>query len=553
MDQAGARRPWPRRAPVPRRPRPRSTAGRLRARAVGAIGEMDDDLDAVEMPRPVGLRADVADRAKFDARRSVLPGAGISPSTAWPRATRPRHSARPMKPAAPVTRMRAKPPPSPRSAAPIVATRSRGKCIREMPAADPTLQRSRRGPSVSTEPPSLPPAAARPGAARRPKLLFLVTEDWYFCSHRLPVARAARDAGFEVVVATRVRAHGERIRDEGFALRPLGLAAARRRAARRRPGDRRDRPALSRRAARHRPSRRAEAGAVRRHRPAARLSALGEAPGGRSIRSWGSAPASRPRALPRGCAGRRSVSRCASRLVGDRGWVVVQNPEDGAALVRLGIARRRIALIRGSGVDIAISRRCPMPDAATVTVALVARMLRSKGVLDAVAAIRLLRGARPGGRTAARRPDRSRQSRLADRRDAWRARRRAGHRMARPGRGCARGVAPRGDRGAALDLWRGRAEGAARGGRLRPPDRRHRCARLPRDRAPRRDRPAGAAARCRRLWPRRSPRSPAIRRAARRWGAPAAPWSSANSPRRSSRARPSPSIAPRCAKGRRTR
>src|SRR5436853_5603165 len=54
-----------------------------------------------------------------------------------------------------------------------------------------------------------------------PKLLFLITEDWYFCSHRLPVARAARDAGFEVLVATRVREHGEQIRREGFRLRPL--------------------------------------------------------------------------------------------------------------------------------------------------------------------------------------------------------------------------------------------------------------------------------------------------------------------------------------------
>src|ERR1041385_137837 len=55
----------------------------------------------------------------------------------------------------------------------------------------------------------------------RPKLLFLVTEDWYFCSHRLPIARAARDAGFEVVVATRVREHGEQIRAEGYRLHPL--------------------------------------------------------------------------------------------------------------------------------------------------------------------------------------------------------------------------------------------------------------------------------------------------------------------------------------------
>ncbi len=29
----------------------------------------------------------------------------------------------------------------------------------------------------------------------KPKLLYVVTEDWYFCSHRLPLARAARYDG----------------------------------------------------------------------------------------------------------------------------------------------------------------------------------------------------------------------------------------------------------------------------------------------------------------------------------------------------------------------
>ncbi|HTC17524.1 MAG TPA: glycosyltransferase, partial [Stellaceae bacterium] len=53
------------------------------------------------------------------------------------------------------------------------------------------------------------------------KLIFLVTEDWYFWSHRLPMARAARRAGFEVAVATRVTAHGERIRALGYTLHPL--------------------------------------------------------------------------------------------------------------------------------------------------------------------------------------------------------------------------------------------------------------------------------------------------------------------------------------------
>jgi hypothetical protein len=58
-------------------------------------------------------------------------------------------------------------------------------------------------------------------SSARPKLLFFVTEDWYFCSHRLPLARAARDAGYDVRVACRVAAHGDIIRAEGFGLIPL--------------------------------------------------------------------------------------------------------------------------------------------------------------------------------------------------------------------------------------------------------------------------------------------------------------------------------------------
>ena len=41
-----------------------------------------------------------------------------------------------------------------------------------------------------------------PASATR--LLYVVSEDWYFLSHRLPMARAARDSGYEVHVATRV-------------------------------------------------------------------------------------------------------------------------------------------------------------------------------------------------------------------------------------------------------------------------------------------------------------------------------------------------------------
>jgi len=55
----------------------------------------------------------------------------------------------------------------------------------------------------------------------RLKLIYLVTEDWYFWSHRLPIARAARDDGYDVVVATHVQDYGDKIRDEGFRLIPL--------------------------------------------------------------------------------------------------------------------------------------------------------------------------------------------------------------------------------------------------------------------------------------------------------------------------------------------
>ena len=56
--------------------------------------------------------------------------------------------------------------------------------------------------------------------ASKPRLLFVVTEDWYFVSHRLDLARAARDAGFEVGLATRI-APARMDQNEGLDLFPL--------------------------------------------------------------------------------------------------------------------------------------------------------------------------------------------------------------------------------------------------------------------------------------------------------------------------------------------
>ncbi|HWB51553.1 MAG TPA: glycosyltransferase family 4 protein [Stellaceae bacterium] len=213
-----------------------------------------------------------------------------------------------------------------------------------------------------------------------PKLLFLVTEDWYFCSHRLPVARAARDAGFAVAVATRVRDHGERIRREGFALVPLGW---------RRRGDgllgglraiaeiarlyRRERPDILYHVA-LKPAlfggiaARLAFGAHRR--PAVLSAVMGL--GSNAAAGW-----------------RRQALSWALRLLAGHGHAIVQNPDDRAALLRGGFDAARVTLIRGSGVDTAHFAALPDPDGCTV--ALVGRMLRSKGVLEAAAAVRALR------------------------------------------------------------------------------------------------------------------------------------------------------------------
>lgn len=55
-------------------------------------------------------------------------------------------------------------------------------------------------------------------AQAKKKLLFLVTEDWFFVSHRLPIAKQALAEGFDVTVLTRVREHGQDIRRAGIRL-----------------------------------------------------------------------------------------------------------------------------------------------------------------------------------------------------------------------------------------------------------------------------------------------------------------------------------------------
>src|SRR5262245_55222260 len=55
------------------------------------------------------------------------------------------------------------------------------------------------------------------------KILYLVTEDWFFVSHFLPMARAARDLGLDVVIAARTGERASRLAAEGLRVIPLNV------------------------------------------------------------------------------------------------------------------------------------------------------------------------------------------------------------------------------------------------------------------------------------------------------------------------------------------
>jgi mannose/cellobiose epimerase-like protein (N-acyl-D-glucosamine 2-epimerase family) len=216
-------------------------------------------------------------------------------------------------------------------------------------------------------------------AGVRPRrIVYLVTEDWYFVSHRLPMARAARDAGFEVHVATRLDRHRATIEAEGFHAHPISW--------RRGSLDPRD---LIRVVGEVRKLYRTVAPDLAHHvalpaTVAGSLAAIG---------------------LPVVCVnamtglGTMFVSdtvkvRIARRLLDPalrillarpRTTVLVQNPDDRALVEGLGIDRKRIELIPGSGVDTEALRPLPEP-AGPITIAFVGRLVESKGIRTLIAA-----------------------------------------------------------------------------------------------------------------------------------------------------------------------
>ncbi|UFW47072.1 MULTISPECIES: glycosyltransferase family 4 protein [Bradyrhizobium] len=220
----------------------------------------------------------------------------------------------------------------------------------------------------------------------RKRLLFVVTEDWYFVSHRLPIARAALAAGYEVLVATRLGEKADAITREGFT--PIGLERMRR----------------SGRNPLHELASIAELVKLyRSHRPslvhhvamkpvlygsiAARLA--GVAAIVNNVAGLGFVFASKAvyaQTL------RRVIAPLLRFALSQRqALTIVQNRDDARVLAdEIGVAPVKIRLVKGSGVDLAQFSQVRRESSPPI-VLLASRMIKEKGVEDFVRAAARLR------------------------------------------------------------------------------------------------------------------------------------------------------------------
>ena len=215
----------------------------------------------------------------------------------------------------------------------------------------------------------------------KPKLLFLVTEDWYFVSHRLSIAMAAREAGYDVAVATRARQHVEIIQKAGIRVIPFELS--------RRVGNplaelmglfllyRRERPDILH----HVALKPVFFGSL-----AGRLAGFPTQVNAVAGLGWLFISKSR-------------TARWMSPLIrlilarllsAPRSRVIVQNPDDADLLKKSGVTESHMRMIRGVGVDTSEFSPCPELSG-PICVVLASRILWDKGVGEFVEAARRLK------------------------------------------------------------------------------------------------------------------------------------------------------------------
>jgi len=219
---------------------------------------------------------------------------------------------------------------------------------------------------------------------RGKRLLFVVNEDWFFLSHRLPLAIGARDAGLDVSIAAGDTGKSKEIVDRGFRFVSLPIS----RGGANPITDARTLFFLIRLYTRLRPD-------LVHHVTVKPI-------------VYGSLAAR----LVRGVAVVNAVSGLAYTFSSDklharvlrplvtalyrlalsdrRSRIIFQNPNDRDDLVRMKVVRpEQAVLIRGSGVECSVFAPSPEP-AGKPVVMLPARMLLEKGVREFVEAARLL-------------------------------------------------------------------------------------------------------------------------------------------------------------------
>jgi glycosyltransferase involved in cell wall biosynthesis len=215
------------------------------------------------------------------------------------------------------------------------------------------------------------------------RLLYVVNEDWAFLLNRLPMARAAREAGFEVHVATHVNSGADAIEAEDFELHPIPLQR----------GGMSPLAAMPAVLALRHVEQQVKPDIV--HHSGLQCSVLG------SVAALGSkfpqvnamtglgyvftSSTSRSRLL------RKVLKWTLPSLLDRTGKVVlVQNPDDRAALLDLGIKEERMVLIPGSGVDTDALQPLPEPEG-PITYGFAGRLLTDKGIRALVAAHEIVR------------------------------------------------------------------------------------------------------------------------------------------------------------------
>ena len=214
------------------------------------------------------------------------------------------------------------------------------------------------------------------------KILFFVTEDWFVCSHWLPLILATKDAGNDVVVVTRTNRHVEQIMQHGVRVIPFEIS-------RRGSNLFREFNTIVR-----------LAGIYRKEKPhmvhhvamkpmlygslAARLVRVPNTINWVAGMGWLFVSKNRRAKML------QVVVRKALGMLLRGTSVIVENQDDEAIIASLGVANRDIHLVRGAGVDTSAYAPSPEPEGVQLVV-LPARMLWDKGVGEFVAAAQQLR------------------------------------------------------------------------------------------------------------------------------------------------------------------